>query len=158
MPRSRAKSGKTRTPEMQSYLFEIKQWKPEYSWSINQDKVRDVPYREYLTLELHTTCIFPKKLVPREALFVLMADRDRINPTVFQHDPDWTPRCVGLLTLRPNGGHFYMGLPHENFATMLAALAHGLFRFVDVYGPVLSYGKSECSSFRFVRSVNLEDY
>lgn len=51
-----------------------------------------------------------------------------------------------------------MGVPHENFGTLLTALAHGLFRFIDLYGPVLSYGKSECSSFRFARFVNLEDY
>lgn len=158
MPRSRATSGKARAPEMQTFLFEIKAWEPEYSWSINQDKVRESPYREYLALELHTTCIFPEKLVGRDALFVLMADRDRISPSVFQRDPGWKPRCVGLLTLRPNDGHFYMRLPHENFVTLLTTLAHGLFRFVDVYGPVLSYGKSECSSFRFVRSVDLEDY
>lgn len=87
-----------------------------------------------------------------------MGDRDGIKAAVLKHNPSWMPRCVGLLTLRPSGGHFYMSVPHENLCILATTLAHGLFRFVDVYGPALSYGKSECSSFRLARSVDLEDY
>lgn len=62
MPRRGNKRGKSHAPRMQTYLFEITEWEPEYSWSINQDKIPESPYREYLTLELRTTCIFPEEV------------------------------------------------------------------------------------------------
>jgi len=38
------------------------------------------------------------------------------------------------------------------------ALAHGLFRYVETYGPPLKRSKSLCSEFRFLQTVNLEEY
>jgi hypothetical protein len=158
MSARKAKSRSSCVQEMQTYIFEIDAWEPEYIWSLNQDKMRDCSYREFLTLHLSTTCIFPAKLADRKALFVLMADRDGINRTAFQRDTDWKPRCIGVLSLRPNDGNFYTRVPHDDYAPLLTALAHGLFRFADLYGPSLRYGTSECSSFCLAQSVNLDDY
>lgn len=158
MQKQSGKKRRAQFTEMQNFVFEIEAWKPEYSWSVNQDKFADAPYREYLTIDLHTNCIFPAKFAGRQVLFALLGDRCGFVPTAFQRDPEWRPRCVGLLSLRPGDAHFYVGVPLENFGLMVTAMAHGLFRFISVYGPPLRYGKSECSSITFLKSVNLADY
>jgi hypothetical protein len=110
MPRITKRAGRQRPPLPQSFIFEIKEWEPGYILSVNHDKYRDTVYSEHTDLELKTECIFPSKLAGRSALFVIMSGRDCLVPEIFRRDPEWRPRCVGLLELHPSGGRFYMSV------------------------------------------------
>jgi hypothetical protein len=75
-----------------------------------------------------------------------------------QRDHDWRPRCVGLLDLPPANGRFYASIPHESMGMLLAALTTGHYRYVLLFGPALSRGKSLCQSIHFQRTVDLAEY
>ena len=158
VPRQSSKRRKPRQQPMQTYVFEIREWRPSYTWSVNLDKVRESPYREHLDIRVQGLCVFPAEYDGRSVEFFIMAERNAHQPSAFQNDPDWSPRCVGCLVSRSNDGRFYMSIPHDSFASVLASYAHGAFRFIDVYGPRLSRGKSYCSTFHLAAAFDPEDY
>jgi hypothetical protein len=158
VPKKAKKRVKRRQLEMESYVFSIKEWKHDYSWSINLDKYRQSPYREHLAIDLDAECVFPQALTGRTVRFALMAERSALRPAVFENDPEWIPRCVGYLEMKPSGGHFYMSFPHDSFVPVLNSLSQGRFRYIDVYGPKRSRSGSYCSSFRLMSSFDPEDY
>lgn len=158
MPQGAEKRRKQPTPSMQHFIFEIKEWKPSYLFSIDHSRYRDGPFSEHVGIELEASCIFPEDLVARNVMFHVAGKRDCLEPEILRHDPDWKPRCVGLLELPPERGTFLTSVPHESLAVLLIALAHGLLRFILLYGPPLSRRKSLCSSIEWASSVNLEDY
>lgn len=143
---------------MQSYFFQIDEWVPSYSLSINQIRFVVGPYRERIDIEFKVTCIFPAYLAWRPAHFTIVGERNQLEPEPYRRDPDWKPRCVGLLEMPPGGGPFYASIPHESMSFVLEGLAHGLFRILSVYGPTLFGGKSYCTSINLMQPVNLEDY
>ena len=158
MPKSAKKAKKEVVPAPGYFIFEIKEWEPTYSLSVNYDKFRDTAYREHVGLDIDAVCVFPPPLAGRETRFNLAAERNCLTPEIFKQDSDWKPRCVGLLDLPPANGRFYLSVPHESISVVITALAHGLFRYVETYGPPLKRSKSLCSEFRFVQSVDLEEY
>jgi len=158
MTRSAKKSGKRQPLEMQHFIFEIKEWVPCYSLSVNHDKFRETAFREHVGIDLNAVCVFPQSLAGRSVELYVVGDRHCLKPAILQDDPGWRPRCVGALEWSPSRSNFYVGVPHESVPVITTALAHGLFRYVETYGPPLKRSKSLCSEFRFLQTVNLEEY
>lgn len=158
MPRAKSRRRKSAAPEFQTYLFEVKEWEPTYSLSVNHDRREDKPYSEHVTIHFVAPCIFPLPLAGRLIDFHFFGERDHMRPLIFQRDPDWRPLCVGSLEFRPEQGNFYSSVPLENLPFILTAFAHGKFRFVSLWGPTLKRNKSLCTSMSFEQSVNLDEY
>ena len=151
---------KTRREDVspESYIFEIVKWEPSYFLTVGDRKHREGPYYEHAGLDIEASCIFPENMKGRAANFHVAGARDCLTPRAYQNDPEWTPRCVGELELSPSYGRFYTSIPHDSLAVVLSTFAHGLFKFILVYGPTLKRNKSLCSSMHFMQNVNLEEY
>ena len=158
MPRSIGKRRKPRYEPSEIYIFEIARWEPTYGLSVDPSRDRAGPYSEHAILEIQATCILPRKLAGRTAQFSLAGQRDFLSPPDYKHDPKWTPRCIGLLELPPSGGRFYALVPHDSLPMLMASLALRMCRYILLFGPPLSRGKSLCTSLQLERSVDLEDY
>lgn len=155
MPRKQLKHRKTEPN--QSYVFEIVDWEPHYSLSLNRDRRDERLYNEYINIQFTGACVFPKPLVGRTAQFHVAGERNFMTPMIVQYQPDWQPRCVGELELRPSTGHFYTSMPIENLGFVLSAFEHSLFRYVCLWGPSLKWSKSLCLSMSFDKAVNFEE-
>ena len=81
-----------------------------------------------------------------------------MHPAIMNREPDWRPNCVGALALPPSGGDFYLTVPLENMAFLLTAFAQGMFRYISLWGPQLSRGKSLCTSVQLLPTIDLNDY
>ena len=157
MPRTSRSRPRKAAPANQYYVFEIGAWELEHLLSVNSDRYRDGPYNEHLTIEFTGTCVHPEALKGRTVRFDIAGKRDMLQPEVFQRDPEWKPRCIGALETNPSGGWFYFSVPHDSMACILTAFAHGLFRYVSLWGPALKRGKSLCTSVHLLRSVDLNE-
>jgi hypothetical protein len=145
-------------PPSETFVFEIGAWKPSYSLSVDRNKDRDGPYSEHVGIEIETSCVFPKKLSGRPLVFNIWGKRDCLSPQILQSNPDWVPNCVGLLALPPTSGRFYTALPNDSLGIVTTCLAHGLYRFIILYGPPLKWGKSPCSSMQWEQTFNPDDF
>ena len=153
----RAKTRKRVRIEMQSFVFEIKDWRPSYLLSVNHDRYRPGLYSEYVTIEFESTCVFPPALAGRPLRSHVGADRDFLEPSILRIQPDFKPRCVGLLDLPPTGGRFDFAVPFETMGMLLPGFAHGHYRYLSLWGPVLKRGKSLCTTLHLERSVDLDE-
>jgi hypothetical protein len=91
-------------------------------------------------------------------VFNLVADRELLTPYAWKKDHDWRPNGVGLLELPPKLGRFYCHIPHDSLPVLLTSMAHGLYRYVVLRGPVLKRGKSLSNSISFARTIDLDEY
>ena len=140
---------KTRKPRVMSeaYIFEIKEWQPNYILSVDRNKDRLGPYREHLSVELETECIYPQKLVGRSALFNLAGDRDFMMPPTYRRDPDWVPNCVGFLELPPSPTQSRIFSPiGSNILRRLAARRQDSVAYSHVRGQPFSDPRSRSCS------------
>jgi hypothetical protein len=147
-----------RRPASEHFIFEISSFEHRYSVLVNPQGYEEPPYWEHSTIRIPTVCVFPAKLAGRDVLFDVAARRDFWTPYEWRKDPNWRPRCVGQLELPLAGGRFYSSIPQESMAAFLTAMTHGLFRFILLYGPPLTRGKSLCGSMSFERAVDLDEY
>jgi hypothetical protein len=143
---------------MQHFIFEVQSWEPEYWVSVNHERHGGRPYSEHVGIDINGSCVLPRKLSDRSASFHLVGERNYFNPDFYGQEPDWRPRCVGELDLRPGRGSFYSQLPHDAMPSLLSGLAAGSFRYILLWGPPLRWGKPRCTSIDLRRSVFLEDY
>jgi hypothetical protein len=140
------------------YVFEIAGFEPTYMLSVNPRRDDDKPWWEHLSLEFATVCRLPERLAERPATFQLVADREFWTPYAWRRDHDWRPLGVGLLEISPMAGRFYASIPNDSMPTFMTAMAHGLYRYVLLYGPPLKRGKSLCTSLDFRRAIDFDDY
>jgi hypothetical protein len=143
---------------MQTFIFEINEWEPDYLLSVNHDRHRDGPYSEYVNIKMTAPCIFPEQLAGRVAQVHIMGQRKFLDPEIYRRDRDWKPLCVAGLHLPPSSGEFYLAVPLENMPFLLTAFTHGLFRFISLWGPPLKRSNSLCTTVNFMRTVDLSDY
>lgn len=158
MARKSAKRGRQPLPAMQHYFLSIDRWEPSYGFGVDNANWRRGPYREHVELVLRTTCIFPEKLVGKEVEVRVVGERDVLEPEVYKRDPDWKSNGIGALEMYPDYGRFYAALPHDGMTFVLVGLSQGMFKLVELYGPVLRYRKSLCTSIDFMREVDLSEY
>ena len=142
---------------MTHFVFEIQKWEPSYTLSVADRRDRDGPYHETVLIELETACVLPKKLAGKKVTIDVFGKRNAFDSASHLHDPMWNARWMGLLDMLRSEGAFYTSMPHDSLPLLLASLAHGLFRYVLLWGPALSRGKSFCTSIEWKRSVDLEE-
>lgn len=157
MPRRRSSRRKT-PPEMESYIFELRSWQPKYLLAVDRDRYTESAHSEYAHLAFEGECVHPLVHAGRVAGFTLASRRDFMAPTHSKKDLDWKPNGLGVLELSKSRAEFYTGVPHETLVFLMNGLALNLFRYALVFGPPLKRGKSLCTTFEFLRDVNLEDY
>jgi hypothetical protein len=150
MPRKKTRA--RRTPDHQMLIFEIREWEPNYSFSLKRSGDSEEDYSEYAELHLDTVCVYPEPLSRRTATMIFSSRRslfDHHNP---HRDPSEKPDNVGLLNLPPSGGSFYGGLPHDSVPYLMSGLATERFRYVMISGPALKRGHSLSTAVHFART------
>lgn len=152
------KTRKQPAPPIETFVFRIDAWEPEYSFAVNHSRLEVGPYWEHAGLTFSGTCIFPPKLAGRSATLRFVGDRELLQSRPPLEDRDWRPSGVGLLELPPIRGAFYARIPMDAVWGLIAAMSRAGFSYVLLNGPTLIRSKSLCTSFRFERTVDLEEY
>ena len=150
---ARKKPQRQRTQTYESYTFEVLEWEPTYSLSVNRDLRQDEVYSEYAELHIQTVCAEPEPFKGRATNMILSSRRNfhKIDRTL--REPDWRPNCIGLLSLRADRGSFYAGVPQETINFLAGGLAHGKFRYVMLSGPSLYRRESMINSIHLMRTL-----
>jgi hypothetical protein len=154
---NRRKRPTRKSVEMESFVFEIVDCMPTYSFSVGYS-VSDGPYREFTHLNLSCRCVFPTKLSGLEAKMTIMGDRDCPEPERWKADPRWKPRCIGQLEVRASQGRFDTAVPYDSLMFLLVSIRQGDVRMVHLWGPALHRGKSLCGSMRFAREIKEDEF
>jgi hypothetical protein len=142
----------------EAYIFEIKDWQPAYSLSVNASLMTDGPYLEHTSAEIAAVCVFPKRLSGIISKMSIVGDRRLLTPEILEFDKRWKPKGIGVLTLAATGLDFYGTVPHDALLGVFTALAAERWRYVLLYGAALRRKKSICRSIEFECTVNLDDY
>lgn len=150
------KRGRPHASPMTHFIFEIQKWDLSYGLSVDNRRDRDGPYNETTLIEVEALCVLPKPIAGRKTILQVFGKRDSLEPEVYRRDPHWNARSVGFLDLPRSEGNFYTSMPHDSFPILLTSLAHGLLRYIVLYGPALSRGKSFCTYIEWRRSVDFE--
>jgi len=150
MPRKKQRKGQQ--GEHRLLMFEIKEWEPSYSFSLNRQKYAETDYSEYAELHLKTVCVYPDKFAGRSASMDISSRRGLLNPFDPRRDPRDKPTEIGLLELPPSGGRFYGGVPHETMSFLLSGLVAERFRYVTLSGNSLPRSAFFCTEFGFQRT------
>jgi hypothetical protein len=144
-------------PMMQSYVFEIEAWEPYYGLHITNARHDQRPYGEFVHIKFRGRCVFPASLEERGVDFTVAGDPDMPEPPIWKQDPDWRPRCVGRLDIRPQSSSFYFSVPHGTMPFLMPAFAQGQFRYAHLWGPAPKRGESYCLSVQLCKSVDFDD-
>ncbi len=139
--------------EYESSVFEITEWEPSYTLSINGSKEDPETYSEYAELHLETSCIEPKKFAGRVAGMILSSRRG-FHTLKRAFDAGSQPDSIGLLSLRPAGGSFYAGIPQETIEFLAHALAIGKLRYVMLTGSTFVRSESKITSLHMMRTLD----
>src|SRR5689334_4849950 len=99
--------GKIRKKEYEHFVFTIKTWEPDYSFSINQSSDSPDNYSEYIEIELETICIEPKKCAGAATHFILSSRRHCFPNDVKLPAQEKRKRWIGELRLSPKEGSYY---------------------------------------------------
>ncbi len=150
MPRKKAHG--RRSPDHQMLIFEIREWEPNYSFSLKRGGDWEGDYSEYAELHLDTVCVYPELYSGRTATMIFSSRRGLFNPPNPRRDPGERPNNVGLLNLPPSGGSFYGGVPHESVPYLMSGLATEKFRYVMISGPSLKRGDDLSTEIHFART------
>jgi hypothetical protein len=151
MPRKKS-CGRKPAP-LEAFLFEIKSWKPEYTFSRNGSDDDDNPYSEHLELFFETVCVEPEKLAGRKVSLLLSSRRDYLDPPSRRNGQDGKPKSIRHFHIPPSGGGFYTGVPHESMSFLMTALIHGQFRHAMLSGPPLYRGQTSPTALHFMLSA-----
>ena len=152
MPRKKAR--KSRAADHQLLVFEIKEWEPSYSFSLNRSEDAESDYSEYAELHLNTACIYPDAFAGRTASMIFSSRRGLFEKPDPRRDDRDKPADVGLLNLPPSGGSFYAGVPHDTVPYLMSAIALERFRYVMIAGPSLKRSHSLATEIYFSRTAD----
>lgn len=148
------KTRKSRVPDHQLLIFEIKAWEPSYSFAISGNMDEPDLYSEFAELHLDGACIYPDEYAGRMLKIVASSRREMSErPKRWPRDEE-RPKEIGLLELWPSRGSFYAGIPHDSLPFILAGLAAGQFRYVMLAGPSLKRGHSLTREMYFTRTAD----
>ncbi len=154
MPR---KARNNRVPETESYLFEIVDIAPTYSFHVGNDRFEPGAYGEHLHIELTAKCLRPRKFEGRETAFVFIGTRELIAETQAIPRTGAYPNGVGTLTFRGKQSDYLGSLPYDAANTLpLMVLAAG-YKFIYLSGPRMFRGSSRIGSSSFYRHFDPND-
>lgn len=139
---AKAKSKK----EYEHFVFEIKTWEPEYSFSVNQRPDGPENYSEYIEIKLEALCIEPTKCTGAVTRFLLSSRRHYFSRGAKLLPVKEKENWLGELRLSSKEGSYYGGIPHESMAAIIAALSSQRLDRIVLIGAPLFRGSSWCRS------------
>ena len=128
----------SRVPEIESYLFEIGDIAPTYSFHVGNERFELGAYGEYLHIELTAKCLRPRKFEGRETTFTFIGTRDCIADT--QTMSRAYASGVGTLTFRGRRSDYLGLLPYDAASTLALMVLAGGYRFIYLSGPPMRRG------------------
>jgi len=153
---SRRKSHRRAVKEYCSYIVEIQDWELTYSLGLNPNpKLLSGQYTEALHLSLKGILRQPEKYSSKEITSTFIGDRE-IFPT--KNDSDFTPRCVGAITLRGEQRDFIGALPFDSLPIISSPMQSNQVQFVDFYGQTHKYGHADIRWIHFFKKYDPEEY
>ncbi len=141
-----------RAQEFVSYLMAIEDWDWSFSYGVGQDRFDEGLYADHRQLQLRGTLTVPSKKAQTAELTLIPAD-DRDAPNGLQR----RPLGVGGVHLYRGKLSAYLGMPTDALAPVLQMLIAGKFRFADLYGERLRYGRARITSYRLEMNIDEED-
>jgi hypothetical protein len=142
---TKAKS-KSHKKECEHFIFEIKEWEPDYTFSVNLRGDKPGNYSEYVQIKLEATCIEPKKCAGAACHFTLSSRRHYFPAEAKILTLNEREKWLGELRLSPKGGSYYGPIPHESTAAIVSALSSKRLACVVLRGAPLYRGSSWCQS------------
>jgi hypothetical protein len=144
------------SPNYQSFYIQIGDFKPDYSFSVNNSKHTVGAYWEHLEATLGGTFLSPNRLKGFHLSLVFMGRRDEQSKLQQPEDTDWRPRNVGVLTMRGERREFLGSLPYDALWGLIHVFPTDALRIVHLFG-ILERGRAEIQSVNFARDFDLED-
>jgi len=138
--------GKSHKKEYEHFVFEIKEWEPDYTFSVNLRADQRGNYSEHIEIKLEATCIEPEKCAGAKSRFILSSRRHCFPSEVKLLPLDEREKWVGELHLSPKEGSYYGRIPHESAAAIISALSSKRLGCVVLRGAPLHRGSSWCQS------------
>lgn len=153
----RRKAGKKRIPEGESYLFEIVDIAPTYSFHVGNERFEPGAYGEHLHIELATKCLRPRKFEGRGTTFTFIGRRELIAETQAMPRAGVDPSGVGTLTLRGKQSDYLGSLPYDAANTLPLMVLAGGYKFIYLSGPPMFRGSARIGSSSFYRHFDPND-
>jgi hypothetical protein len=144
-PMTKAK-GNSRKREYEHFVFEIREWEPEYSFSVNLRGDQPGNYSEFVEINFDGACIEPSRFAGAATHFILSSRRRCFPDDAKLLRLDERQKWLGELCLSPKKGSYYGPIPHESMATIISALSSKRFGYVILRGGPLRRGSSWCES------------
>lgn len=144
--------------EYESYIFRIDDWKPGYSFGLNNSRLFDGPYWEHLEVTLTGVFLSPDKAKDRQASLTLLANRREMATVNEPEKSNLKPLGVGSLTVRGKRTDFLGSIPHDSMWGMVQLLSCGAVRMLNLYGHALHRGEATITNLHFEREIDPEDW
>ena len=154
MPRKR---NPPESDQIQTYLFEIKEIIPDYSFGVAHSRFDQGAFGEYAHTEITAICVVPQKLSGRETRFLLIGDR-RITQELNKPGSETPWNGIGTLTMRGTRSEYLGSFPLDVLIGLAPLIQAEWLRFITLSGPQLRHGSSRISHFRFVKHADPDDY
>lgn len=146
-----------RLPQIESYLFEIIDVEPTYSFHAAHERFEPGSYGEHLHIELTTTCLKPKKFQGWSTEFTFIGKREVIPETLDIPRGGAIANGVGTLTMRRDHCQYLGTLPYDAASTLPLMVLAGGYRFIYLSGPPTYRGSSRIQSSSFYRQFDPDD-
>jgi len=113
--------------------------------------------KRVILLHLNIKGLFrlPEKYSSKEITSTFIGDRE-IFPT--QNESDFTPLCVGSITLRGEKREFLGALPFDSLPIISSLMETKQIRFVDFHGLIPKYGHADIRWIRFFKNFDPDEY
>lgn len=145
-------------PVIESYLFEIEQVRPSYTFHVGYERWEVGAFGEHLHIELTAKCIHPHKFAGRETTFIFIGRREIQSQLEASAPDDFRPNGVGTLTFRGARSEYLGSLPYDAASILPATIHTGGFRFVRLDGPALNRGTSAIQAVAFEWEFDPDNY
>lgn len=137
---------KRRKEEYEHFVFEIKEWEPDYTLSVNLRPDEPGYYSEYIEIKLEAICIEPTKCAGAASHFILSSRRHCFPSEARLLPLDKREKWLGELSLSPKEGSYYGVIPHESMGAIISALSSKRLACIVLRGAPLRRGSSWCQS------------
>lgn len=127
MARKSKSSRKRQAPSVQSYYFDVIDWRPYYSFALGNDRLTEGPYREHTALELRAKVLIPKKHADRVAEITLLGRRSEDQDLDQPDGNEGTPLAVGRFTIRGERCEYLGSIPQTAVWGLIPAFQSGRF-------------------------------
>jgi len=153
---SRRNTRRKSKDEYCSYVVEIQDWELTYSLGLNPNpKYFSGQYSESLHLNIKGSLRFPEKYSTKEIVSTFIGDRE-IFPQ--KNDADFTPRCVGSITLRGERRDFLGALPFDSLPIIASLMETKQIQYVDLYGLSPKHGHADIRWIHFFKNYDPDEY